>query len=291
MKLDYFRRFRRAPLRILSWRVISAAGVEGFHRIPGARFRMYLEPKFRSVGSLAVYCLGVGYEGALSLLPALLKKGETFLDCGANQGVYALYAADLVGPTGRVVAIEPQPYAARAIRLSAAANDFDYLTVRQVAVSDGDGDALFAVGDTPVAARLCGDGADDAVRVETVRLDTVVEHDFAGRQVDVLKLDVEGAEELALRGGARLLAEHHPHVIFESYNVEDASTCAVYDHLEACGYRFFLPEKDALVPLAGERRESFSVLAVHRTRTAALRPLIRPPTATPAATELSLSRA
>jgi FkbM family methyltransferase len=273
MKLNYFRRFRGALGRILVWRMISALGVEAFHRIPGARFRTYLEPRFRRVGSLAVYSLGLNYEEALTMLPALLGPGESFLDCGANQGVYALYASDLVGPTGRVVAIEPQAYAARAIRLSAAANDFHYLSVRQAAVSDQDGEAAFEIGDAPVAARLSGPSA-DGILVETVRLDTALD-DFGGRRLHVLKLDVEGAEELALRGAARLLAEHQPHVIFEAYNLDDPSTRGVYERLADAGYRFYLPQKGKLIALHDERRESFSVLAVHPTRKAKLAELIQ----------------
>jgi FkbM family methyltransferase len=273
VKRDYWRRFGPATLRVARWRLISALGVEAFHRVPGARFRMYLEPRFRSVGSLAVYSLGLKYEPALKLLPALLGPGEGFLDCGANQGVFALLAADLVGPTGRVVAIEPQSYAVRALRLSAAANDFQHLTVRQAAVSDQDGRALFGVGDEPVAASLAKPDASNAVLVETVRLDTILD-DFGARGVHVLKLDVEGYEEAALRGAEQLLFRHRPHVIFEAYDTSDRSTQGAYDRLSEQGYEFFLPEKGALRPLRGERRESFNILAVHPSRKSGMEKLL-----------------
>ena len=280
MRMNYFQRFRGSTLRVAQWRLISALGIDTFHRIPGARFRMYLEPKFRSVGSLAVYSLGLDYEEALKLLPDLLGPGDGFLDCGANQGVFALFAADLVGATGRVVAIEPQAYAVRSLRLSATANDFHHLTVRQAAVSDEDGQAMFGVGDEPVAASLSKPDAANAIQVDTVRLDTVLA-DFGDRGVSVLKLDVEGAEEAALRGAERLLAQHRPHIIFEAYNASDASTQGVYARLREEGYEFFLPEDGALTPLGDERRESFNILAVHPTRKAGVAGLIRGPAGAP----------
>jgi FkbM family methyltransferase len=225
------------------------------------------------VGSLAVYSLGLKYEPALTLLPALLGPGQGFLDCGANQGVFALLAAELVGATGRVLAIEPQAYAVRALRLSAIANDFRQLTVRQAAVSDQDGRALFGTGDEPVAASLTKPDAPNAILVETVRLDTVLD-DFGGRGVHMVKLDVEGYEEAALRGAQQLLARHRPHVIFEAYDTADRSTQGAYDRLGEHGYEFFLPEKGALTPLGGERRESFNILAVHPARKAEVENLL-----------------
>lgn len=273
MKLNRLQRFWRSALRVASWRLITALHIDAFHKIPGAKFSMYLEPRFRSVGSLAVYSLGLWYEEALTLLPALLGPADGFIDCGASQGVFALYASQLVGPHGRVIAVEPQSYATRAIRLSAAANDFQQLWVREAAVSDQDGQALLGIGDEPVAASLMKPEAENSTLVETVRLDSLLP-EFGERRVKAIKLDVEGAEELALRGAERLLSEHRPHVIFECYNANDQAAIGAYDRLSQKGYEFFLPEHGKLLALNGERRESFNILAVHPSRRATVASLI-----------------
>ena len=110
--LEKTRRIGPALGRVLLWRLITALGIDAFHTILGMPFKMSLESAFRSVGSLGVFSLGRAYEAGLTALPRFLKPGDTSIDCGANQGIYALLMASLVGEQGHVIAIEPQPYSA-----------------------------------------------------------------------------------------------------------------------------------------------------------------------------------
>lgn len=70
-----------------------------------------------------------------------LEAGDHFIDIGANIGYYALLAADLVGPTGRVFAFEPEPANCGLLRLNLALNGMLQAEVIEAAVSDGAGQA------------------------------------------------------------------------------------------------------------------------------------------------------
>lgn len=268
MKTKIFSRFGGAWHRVASWGIISAFGIGTTHRLPGLPFKMYLEPKFRSVGSAAAYCLGVNYEAALRLLPCLVRPGDAMIDCGANQGLYALYGASIVGPAGRVVAIEPQPYAVAALRKSIAANGFAQLTAIEAAVSDQSGVASFGVGEEPVSASLFKNApAESSLMVRTVTVDEIVESQSLER-VSFIKLDVEGAELQAIRGATRTLTRDHPTIVFEAFDITSEDALAVWRLLETLGYEFHEPFGDGLRPLNGRRVEGFNIFAIKKHRVA-----------------------
>lgn len=159
-----------------------------------------------------------------ALLRTLLKPGMTVVDVGANWGYHTLLAAHLVGPGGRVISVEPDPRLFATLSRNVERNALDQVRVLQVAAADGPG-TLRLLGFDPRAgnygiSRLAmGDGNQDGTFAVTARdLDGLLaELDVA--QVDVLKMDIEGAEVLALAGLAqmlqagqvrRLLLELHP---------------------------------------------------------------------------------
>jgi FkbM family methyltransferase len=151
----------------------------------------------------------------------LLRPGDVFLDIGANYGRYGLVAARAVGPTGRVLAFEPQPALAEMIRQSAAMNGLTNLAVHEVALSNEDGAlALNIPSDHTGAASLSretrGFGAVAQVEVPVRRGASYL----AGCGVDrvrMIKLDVEGHEPEALEGLDPLFRSHPPDaVVFES---------------------------------------------------------------------------
>lgn len=141
-----------------------------------------------------------------------IRPGQVAWDVGANLGYYALLMADLVGATGRVVAVEPNPRLATLCGQSLALNGFWHTAeVRQVAAADESGATLrfrAALSD-PKNGRLLSAGDGDApgpaedtldIEVPAMRLD-----DLAEGPVDFLKIDVEGAEEMVWAGMQGLL--------------------------------------------------------------------------------------
>jgi FkbM family methyltransferase len=157
---------------------------------------------------------GLGSEHRVMQL--LLRAGDTFLDVGANHGSFAILASHLVGPSGRVVAVEPQPRLADLVRrsLAEAPAPFD---VHAVALGEYHGEAALHV---PTA----GSGAASVVarprtpaRTLTVPLrrgdDLLAWRLFPGRLM--IKLDVEGSEPAFLEGARGMIEARRPVLLFE----------------------------------------------------------------------------
>lgn len=150
--------------------------------------------------------------GTRRLIERILRPGDVFVDAGANIGMHTLCAARAVGPTGRVEAFEPFERTAgllqRSVRLNGAQSIAE---VHTVGLSDHDGREEFFLGHTSGHHSLVDHGFDggDAARrceVEVTTLDEVI---GARPHVDLLKIDVEGAELQVLRGAATTL-ERNP---------------------------------------------------------------------------------
>lgn len=138
--------------------------------------------------------------------PAVLpESAATIIDAGANIGLSTL---DLRAryPDARIVAVEPDPRAAALLRRNVEPAGVE---VHQLALSDADGEAELYTSETAVVAglqRTLGDQR--AVRVRTARLQTLLER-VGAQRIDLLKLDVEGAEARVLAPGPGLDAVEH----------------------------------------------------------------------------------
>ncbi len=148
---------------------------------------------------IGIHLLTLGrWETAYTtLFTRLVKPGDTVIDLGPNHGVYALLAAQIVGPTGRVDAFEPNPRLAKLVDLSLRLNGFaSWARVHALGASEAMGTARLVFNDN-----FSGGGAvalDDMFADPTYR-------------PDVIKMDVEGHEGRALRGMRRIL-ERSPDV-------------------------------------------------------------------------------
>jgi FkbM family methyltransferase len=139
-----------------------------------------------------------------------LRSGDGFIDGGANIGMYTLLAASLVGNAGRVDTFEPFPLSAERLRENVALNRLDNVTIHQLAISDAPGTSSF-LADVDVSNRMApvSEAGRETIDVATATLDDVLGQT---RSYSMAKLDLEGAELLALRGAQCLLASGNPPV-------------------------------------------------------------------------------
>ena len=147
-----------------------------------------------------------------------LSAGSTFIDIGANVGFFSLVAARLVGPGGRVVAIEAVPGIAESLADNVRRNGFDHVDVRALAVGAAPGEGTLRVASHPGGATLADDDqAPDVIAtsgVEVVSLDSLLAVGLLPVP-DVIKIDVEGHELPVLDGMRGLLAAYGPTLIIE----------------------------------------------------------------------------
>lgn len=198
----------RGLARFLAWQflknVLKRAVVIRFH---GRRLKCY--PDSTST-SAALYFSGYPDYWEMKFLQTYLRPGDSFLDIGANTGVYSILASAYIGSQGHIDAFEPVESTAARIEEQAALNGLPNLRVHRLAVSDLDGQLEFgySTNDAMMHLRRTGEQAQGKIRVTSVKLDTF---DPYG-QYAVGKMDIEGAEPLALAGAAARLRQGNPPV-------------------------------------------------------------------------------
>ncbi len=163
-----------------------------------------------------------------TLFTRMLAPGQTVLDLGANHGVYALLAAQAVGPAGRVHAFEPNPRLAHLVDMSLRLNGFGgWAEVHPVGASDAPGTARLVFVDSFSGGGTVAAGAEAARHPGVDCRLVVLDEMFAdpGFRPDVVKMDVEGHEGRVLRGmrgmlerspGIRLMMEFAPEMMARS---------------------------------------------------------------------------
>jgi FkbM family methyltransferase len=174
------------------------------------------------------------------VLAAVMRADANGVDVGAHVGD-VLDVMLRVAPNGQHVAFEARASAAETLRMR-----FPRAVVHAAAVSDVSGTADFTIVDNmPVLSGLAprewphNELQRTVVQVPTVRLDDVLTE-----RVDVLKIDVEGAEAAVLRGAHRVLSEHRPCVLLEhggtvAGNPQDPEHTEIYVALSRAGLQVF----------------------------------------------------
>lgn len=122
-----------------------------------------------------------------------LRKGDVVIDAGANIGDFTVKAARKVGPEGLVIAIEPMPQLVKFLRHNINLNQLDNVVVIEAALSSHNG--VNNMQFEGVGSRISSEGQNH-VNVKTID-SLLLEHNI--RNVDVLKMDIEGSEYEALK--------------------------------------------------------------------------------------------
>ena len=178
-----------------------------------SRFRIYTQADDAAVGR---YVREDNYEADVTeVFRRLLRPGDHVLDLGANIGYFTMLSAALVGPSGSVVAVEPNPSNARLVEASRRANGFAQVTVVQVAAGPAPGLLVLHRAHSNGTTSAAPDDQAALLEAETVgcvRAETLVPQ---GRRIDLIKVDVEGAEYLALSGCTDLIRRDRPRIVTE----------------------------------------------------------------------------
>ena len=144
-----------------------------------------------------------------------LRPGMHVLDIGANIGYYTMLSASLVGSAGSVTAIEPNPISVRLLEASRRANSFENVAVLQVAAGRQLGLLVMHGSYGNVMTSAAPDEAKALINSTTVpsfRVDDLIPRT---KNIDFVKIDVEGAEYNALLGASELIKRCHPTIVSE----------------------------------------------------------------------------
>jgi FkbM family methyltransferase len=191
---------------------------------------------------------------AFRVMRALVKPGDTVIDVGASMGVYTLELARLVGPRGRVHAIEPDPPSVA--RLEELRRARPNITLHPVALSDRSGTATLhipMVGGRRVPTlaslsvpdwRVALDHV--AVTVDLKPLDSIVPQ---APPVSFVKIDVEGHELGVLRGASATLRALPAMLVEIEQRHQETDIRSTFDVILAFGYAGYAIGPRSLMPL------------------------------------------
>jgi FkbM family methyltransferase len=158
---------------------------------------------------------GLMGKGERATLMDLIKPGMTVVDVGANVGLYTLFMAGLAGPTGRVIAFEPDPENVEILRENCAENGAGNVEVRHCALGAG-------AGRLTLHRLILNSGENHLGLQEKSAFSRVVEVDvaafdalFPGERLDFVKVDVQGWELNVLSGMEAALRRSKPIIFLE----------------------------------------------------------------------------
>lgn len=212
-----------------------------------------LDKHARLFVDLSDYVIGLGivqdaYEvEEIHLVKQLVRAGDIVLDIGANIGLFTITLANLVGEHGHVYAFEPLPRNANLLARSIAENKFaERITLEKSAVGAISGHMHLI---TPRITLNWGGpylhrpGTDvpaehDLLEVPIIQLDAY----SLRRPIRLIKIDIEGAEPLALRGASQLLEADKPIILSEinPVQLEKVSECSAFAFIEEMRSRGYI---------------------------------------------------
>ena len=176
----------------------------------------------------------------IELLGRFVRSADTVVDVGGNHGLYTYHLSRLVGTSGMVHTFEPLPPNLEILRYTVKAHRLNNVVIHPNACGETDEWATFCIARHHGVPELGGAhrGSDGATfNCQVVRLDDVIV-----TNVSFMKIDVEGAELLVLRGAERILRESQPVILFEAgghtstYGYKQE---AVFEFLSGFDYQFF----------------------------------------------------
>ena len=180
-------------------------------------------------------------DPAADAIERLVRPGAVVIDGGANVGLFALTAASVVGPSGSVHAVEAAPGTAAMLRRNVARHPQLRIVVSELALAEQEGEVPF-VALEPGSGTSSFAPAESGITI-TVRTTTLDALTAPMERVDLVKLDLEGAELRALQGGRRMLAEQRPALVMElepgHLARQDASVEEIEALVDLAGYRAF----------------------------------------------------
>jgi FkbM family methyltransferase len=170
------------------------------------------------------------------------KKNDIVFDLGANIGTVTLSLSEYVGAAGKVYAFEPVTI--RALEKNIQVNDLRNCEAVNCGVSNVSGEteiqfSSFTFDSTIIRGRILNKPQLGTMKIRLITLDEFCESNSIDK-VDFIKMDIEGAEELAILGATKTIEEHHPIWSIASYHRDHENELQhpkLVKLLRDCGYR------------------------------------------------------
>jgi FkbM family methyltransferase len=265
-------------LRLAIWRACHNRKLQSPIIVPwydGSQINLYLGNDL----SYPTFVGGCIEPNEFAFVDSSLRPGMVFLDIGANEGFYSIFASRRVGNSGRVVAFEPSDREFERLQRNISLNKANNIQAESIALAEAPGRGKLRIceyghegqntlGDFAHDVRQCGDQAVDIQRLD----DYLSDHPFD--RVDFIKMDVEGAEQRVLEGARQTLARYRPVILLElndrALRFQGANCQSVVSLLRSDGYAIYSFSPSTGLPFLAVGDETFSSNVIAAPRESSL---------------------
>lgn len=268
---------RRVPIKQGRWRLINyflprlrANGNALGERVVRTHYGFLYKADLGDWLGQYVYLTGCYEPPTARAIADRLRPGDTFIDVGANSGFFTLLASTRVGPAGKVWSFEPVPSMRGRLQTNLALNDTHNVVVHDIALSNTTGECVFhegPPGHKGLSSLRALSNEARSFAVTTRPFDELVPENF---RVKLIKIDVEGAEQLVIEGMRRLLSRQRPDIVVEvtdkylaAFGHRAAGLCQTLCDM---GYEMYRIEEDHLVrmqPAEADTIPQYNALFTH----------------------------
>jgi len=212
--------FRRNPAfvlgRLLAWRTITAVSHKKvIIKLPGYGVSMAIPSEWPGIAKL-IFAYRELYDRELVWMSRNVRPGFHVADVGASFGIYTLVAARAAGPSGKIFSFEPAGSTFDILRTNVELNCLANVHTFRCAIGEADGEVeLYHHRDSSrnsLGRTTAMSGSSEPVHKTT--LSNVLANAGIDR-IDLIKMDVEGMEEMALKGSSTIIERSRPKIIIE----------------------------------------------------------------------------
>jgi FkbM family methyltransferase len=253
------------------WIWTQARPENPFTYVPYDNLILTVEANLKSITTAVLLAQKDWFEAEMELWRTQIRPDMTVIDVGANVGVYTFSAAQRVGETGKVIAIEPFKACVNCLQETSRINQLPWVKIYEAAASDHCGSAKLSLHNASELNEVISDNSPNydlanTVTIQCLTLDSLIETENLTR-VDWLKIDAEGHEIKVLQGAERLLTEFKPNIIYENIAGAHGSNGAIMEYIQAKGYQVYSyrPYIQELVPVtdANQLNSQLNLIAVY----------------------------
>ena len=168
----------------------------------------------KGYGGRGIFIFRENYEKLLKFSYKFIKNGDDVLDCGANQGVFSLVFA-VLNKRGRTLVIEPIKYYNKIINRNLKFNKCGNYKIINKVIADKNKHYYLDVSHQNVSASIIKNFGQKKLKVKGTTIDTISKREKL-KKLSFIKLDLEGAEYLALKGAKKTIERFKPVISIET---------------------------------------------------------------------------
>ncbi|MDC1128585.1 FkbM family methyltransferase [Candidatus Pelagibacter sp.] len=222
------------------------------------KFKVFLDTRKGSHGTRGYYLLRNKQEPILEFGYKFIKKNDTIIDAGANQGVFSLSFKSQITNEGLIICIEPFDYATKKIKKNFKINNYSNYLIYKKTLSNHNKKNKIYYSNHITDASIVNHKFKKTKITESITIDKIVALNHLNK-LNFIKLDIEGAELLAIKGGIKSIKRFKPIIYLEINNSN--SFKLIINLMKKIGYRSYIfDEKGNLIQIKKFRKNQNNIL-------------------------------